>query len=236
MAINVHQCREMITACRESGVYLMVAYYRRTYPIVQKIRQVLEEGAIGEPVLVRINLTGYYAPDPGTPGAWRTRPDVAGGGVMFDVGSHRLDVMVYLLGEVQEVAALVDTVHCRYEVEDSAVLSMGLSTGLHGVANFNWNVGSGTDEFEIYGTEGKILARPLDGGHLEIYQGKNSIETFELPPPGVTHWGLVENLVDAVGAGTPLISPGEEGIKTSLIMAAAYRSAEERRRINLAEM
>jgi len=229
MAINVHQCREMIAACKEKRVKLMIAYYRRTYPIVQRMKQLLEEGVIGDPILVRINLAGYYNPsDPKAPEEWRARPEFAGGGVMFDVGSHRLDVMVYLLGDVERVAAFSETLHCRYEVEDSLVLSMKLANGMHGVANFNWNIKSGSDEFEIYGTEGKVLARPLDRGHLEVYRGRE-VEVFELPPPKVTHWGLVENFVRAVKEGEPLICPGEEGLKTNLIMEAAYRSAREGR-------
>ena len=226
MALNVEQCREMIAACQENGVKLMIAYYRRTYPIVHKMKQLLKEGTIGEPMLVRINLTGYYnPPTPNAPGEWRGDPKVAGGGVMFDVGSHRLDVMVYLFGEVEKVIAFTETLHCEYRVEDSAVLLMKLANGMHGVANFNWNVGSSSDEFEIYGTEGKILARPLDGGHLEVHRDKQ-VEIFELPPPKITHWGLVEDFVRAANEGTPLICPGEEGMKTNLIMEAAYRSAK----------
>ncbi|RKY81672.1 hypothetical protein DRP98_09980 [candidate division KSB1 bacterium] len=143
---------------------------------------------------------------------------------MFDVGSHRLDVMVYLLNEVDKVAAFFETLHCGYEVEDSVVISMKLVNGMHGVANFNWNIKSGSDEFEIYGTEGKILARPLDKGHLELHRGKQ-VEAFELPPPKITHWGLVENFIRAVNQNKPLICSGEEGMKTNLIMEAAYRSA-----------
>lgn len=234
MAMDVRGCREMIAACRDNGVKLMVAYYRRTYPVVKRMKKLLSEGAIGEPMLVRINLTAYYNP-PDAHREWRTNPDAAGGGVMFDVGSHRLDLMVYLLGDVEKVAAFTGTLHCGYKVEDSAVLSIKLVNGMHGVANFNWNVGSGSDEFEIYGTEGKMLARPLDKGHLEVYRGKE-VEIFELPPPKITHWGLVENFVRAVNQGGPLICPGEEGMKTNLIMEAAYRSSEEERTVDLSEI
>lgn len=233
MAMNAVQCREMIAACRKNGVRLMIAYYRRTYPIVQKMKQLLAEGVIGEPMLVRINLTGYYNPQGS--GVWRTDPERAGGGVLFDVGSHRLDVMVYLLGGVEQVAAFVETLHGGYRVEDSAVLSMKLTNGMHGVANFNWNVGSKTDEFELYGTEGKILARPLDGGHLEIHRGKQ-VETVDLPPPKVTHWGLAENFVQAIRTDAPLICSGEEGMQTNLIMEAACRAANEERTVHLAEI
>ena len=235
MGMTVQECREMIASCQANGVKLMIAYYRRTYPIVQRMRQLLSEGAVGQPMLVRINLTSYVNPDdPNAEEAWRVRPASSGGGVLYDVGSHRLDVMNYLLGPAAEVTAFVGTLHATYEVEDSAVLALRLASGVHGVANLQWNVRSNTDDFEIYGTQGKMLARSLEGGHLEVYRGDELIETFDVPRHPVTHWGLVEDLVRAVDQGTPLICGGEDGLTTNALMEAAYRSAQEGRSIRLA--
>ncbi len=226
MAMNVAECRDMIAACDASGVKLAIAYYRRTYPVVQKMRQLLQEDAIGEPMLARINLTSYYNPaDPLAPKEWRADAAIAGGGVMFDVGSHRLDVLVYLLGDVARVAGFSGTLHAGYAVEDAVALALELASGVQAVANFNWNVGSSTDEFEIYGTAGKMLARPLEGGHLELYQGQTLVSAFDLPRPAITHWELVENLVAAMDHGALLVCSGEDGLKTSQIMEAAYRAA-----------
>ncbi len=180
---------------------------------------------MGNPLLVRINLTGYYDPPRANHEVqWRVDPEKAGGGVLFDVGSHRLDVLVYLFGGVQEVTAFAGTLHCSYRVEDSAVLCMKLAGSVHGVANFNWNIGSTSDELEIYGTEGKILARPLDQGRLEVHRG-TEIEVVDLPPPQITHTGLVRSFLHAVQARKPLICSGQEGMKTNAIMEAAYLSA-----------
>jgi len=225
MAMTCVECREMIAACQRNNVRLMVAYYRRTYPIVQRMKLLLEQGAVGRPLLARINLTSYYDPPRADREVqWRVDPDRAGGGVLFDVGSHRLDVLVYLFGGVREVAAFAASLHCSYHVEDSAVLCRKLGDSMHGVANFNWNIGSTSDELEIYGTKGKMLARPLDQGRLEIHHG-TKIEVLELPPPEITHTGLVQSFLHAVQARRPLICSGEESMKTNAIMEAAYRSA-----------
>jgi predicted dehydrogenase len=224
----------MLAACQKHDVKLMIAYYRRTYPVVRKMKELLDAGAIGQPMLARINLTAYYDPEnPRAPEQWRADPLAAGGGVLFDVGSHRLDVLVHLLGDAREVAGFSETLHARYQVEDAVALALRLTSGVHAVANFNWNIGSSTDEFEVYGTEGKLLARSLEGGHLEVYRGRELAETCELPPPKVTHWGLVENLVAAVNKDAPLICSGEEGMKTSQIMEAAYRAAREKRTVSV---
>ena len=228
MAMTVAECQEMIAACQANGVKLMIAYYRRTYPVVQRMKELLQEGTIGQTMLVRINLTSYYnPPDPGAEEEWRAQPSAAGGGVLFDVGSHRLDVLNYLLGPAGKVAGFVDTLHAPYPAEDSAVIAIQLESGAHGIANFQWNVGSNSDEFEIYGTQGKMLARSLEGGHLEVYQGGQLMEVLDQPRHSITHWGLVENFVAAVANQAPLICTGEDGLATNALMEAVYRSARE---------
>jgi predicted dehydrogenase len=230
MAMDVQECQDMVDVCRENRVKLMVAYYRRTYPIVQRMRTLLAQDVIGRPMLVRINLTGHYGlTDPDAPLPWRVDPLMGGGGVLFDVGSHRLDVLHYLLGPVRQVSAFVETLRASYPVEDSVVLSAKLANGMHGVANFNWNIGSSTDDFEIYGTEGKMTARSLEVGHLEVYRGAELVEAYDQPRHEITHWGLVENMVQAVNEDVPLICTGEDGLLTNQLMAAIYRSAEEKR-------
>lgn len=225
MAMNVEQCQRIMTACEQNSVRLMVAYYRRTWPIAKKMKALLAEGAIGDPMLVRINLGCYCNPsDFLEPANWRLQSEISGGGVMFDVGSHRLDLLGYLLGDVTQVAAFAETLHASYPVEDSVAAIMKLDCGAHAVANFNWNVNGYADEFEIYGTRGKLLARPLDAGHLEVHRGRD-METMELPPPKPTHIGLVEDFVRAVTEGTDVVCSGKDGMNTNLLMDAICRAA-----------
>ena len=222
MAMNPSECYKMIDACRQNNVKLMMAYYRRCYPNVLKMKEFLQDGAIGEPMLAKVSLTGYYNPQNG---AWRIQPEISGGGVLMDVGSHRLDVLIFLLGDVEEVCAYTETLRFDYEVDDSALLLLQFKNGTRGVANFNWNTGTGMDAIEIHGTEGKLVAEPLGTGNLALYQRGADVKQFTLPPTKITHQGLVENFVAALNENAPLICPGEEGLKTNLIMDAAYQSS-----------
>lgn len=226
MAMDVAECQRMIDACKASGVKLMIAYYRRTYPVVQRMRALLKQGIIGETMLVRINLTSYHPA--GRDDDWRVQPETGGGGVLYDVGSHRLDALNYLLGPIAQVSAITETLHADYSVEDSAVLILKLANGMHGVANFQWNIGHDMDDFEIYGTQGAMLARPLEGGHLEVYRQGERIETYDMPRPKITHWGLIENFVAAVRSDEPIICTGKDGLETNRVMAAAYRDSAKR--------
>ena len=62
MAMTVEECQRMVDACHDAGVTLMLAYYRNFYPNIVKMKALMDEGAIGDPMLARINHTGFYDP------------------------------------------------------------------------------------------------------------------------------------------------------------------------------
>ena len=83
----------MISACKEADVSLHVAYYRRFYPKFVFAKKMLDDGAIGAVLganLLMRQMSGS--------GGWRVDPKVSGGGHFVDVGSHRLDMALFLLG------------------------------------------------------------------------------------------------------------------------------------------
>jgi len=229
MAMNVRECEEMIRACRRNNVKLMVAYYRRGYPNVQWAKRFIEHDVIGEVVLAKVNATGYYNPEnPNDPKHWRTNPEIAGGGVLMDFGCHYLDLLLYLFGDVTHVKALTETLHCSYSVEDSALLILKFKRGMHGLANFNWNIGVSELSFEIYGTQGKISLIPGDvsmSGDLIVYTKKEGRREIHLKPLQITHQAIVKNFVDSLSGEEELLCPGEEAIKTNKIIEAAYQSS-----------
>ena len=232
MAMSVAEAQSMIDACRDAGVQLMIAYYRRYWPVALKIREVLASGAIGTPVFARAqNQALYHAPEDGsTP--WRVDPRIAGGGYLMDIGSHRIDLLVGLLGDVEEVRAFVDTMTFDIAVDDSSALLMRFAGGVRAVGLFNWNVGAYCDEFEIGGTAGRIIATDLGKGELTVVTSDGE-QLFHLPPPKITHLGLVADFVESIEAGRPNGLSGEQGLKTTAIMEAAYRSAQSGRAVPL---
>ena len=90
MAMRVDECQRMVNACRDAGVTLMLAYYRNFYPNIVKMKALMDEGAIGDVVLARVNHTGFYNPNRHDLSSWRVDPKVSGGGVLMDLGSHRI--------------------------------------------------------------------------------------------------------------------------------------------------
>ena len=228
MALNALECEEMIDVCRENKVQLMVAYYRRFFPEALKMKEILEGGEIGKVVLARVQYSGFYHPDPSDPRSWRILPEVSGGGGMVDLGSHRLDLLNYLLGGVEDVAAFTDTQTFDFGVDDSAALILRYQSGAQAVANFNWNTKIECDQFEIYGIEGRLAADRLGDGRLRVEHG-GKVEEYKSPPNQITHLPLVENFVESLNSGKETLVPGEEGLRTSQVLDAAYRSSQNRK-------
>ena len=225
MAMNSTECLKMIEACRSNRVKLGIAYYRRFYPIVNRIKQILETGLLGEPILARTTLVehselGLHAPAP-----WRFVEKEGGGGLLMDMASHRLDVLAFLFGLPSTVTAYTEIRSMKIAVEDTASLLMRYGNGLHVMAFASHCIHRPMDDFEIFGTRGQLKAAPLNGDELHVTTGK--LDVLHLPKAANVHLPLVEDFAQAVlNNSVPRVS-GEEGMKASMILDAAYQSARE---------
>ena len=224
MALNVGECQQMIDACRAHNVTLMVAYYRPFYPNVLKLKALMADGAIGDVALARVNHTAMYNPAQHQWGGWRVDPKISGGGVLMDIGSHRIDLLLDLLGDVDGVSGYAENLCFPYPVDDSAVFTLRFKCGAHAVGNINWTVGASIDEIEVYGTKGVLRCNPLNSGNLTL-QTRNGIQELHQKPLPYTHTGLVEDFVAHIRASAPIRISGEKGLRTNAIMAEIYANS-----------
>lgn len=224
MALSVAECDEMIEACRAANVKLGVAYYRRFYPLVQRIEELLAAGEIGTPLAVSAVTSTQIPTEPAEEGSWRIVPDQAGGGALMDIGSHRIDLFGHLFGSVTHVKALCETVAADYRVEDTALLLMRFADGLTGMLQCHFGSPSNPDAFTVIGTRGCLIARPLNGDQLVVERdGRQRVENH--PPADNRCAPLVADFVTAVLEDrAPRIS-GEEGRFANFVMERAYRDA-----------
>jgi predicted dehydrogenase len=232
MGLSLDECDRMIRAAAQSRGQLMIAYYRRKYPAVVKIKELLDAGAVGRMTKIRTEVADLYKLPADGLLPWRLNPNVAGGGFLWDVGCHRLDLMVHFAGDVAEVSAMLDTVAFDMPVEDSACLLLRFESGAQGVGLYHWNVAQGGDTIEIGGTKGRILC-DMATGKVE-WLSTEGRQDWLLPPPAITHQGIVEDLVCAVQEDRPNCVPGEEGRKTNAILQAAMCSHQKKRTIAVA--
>ena len=231
MGVSVSEAQACVDACRAAGASLTVAYYRRRWPIVQELRRLLEEGAIGEVIGARVLLLDYFAGDPTRP--WLTSKAGAGGGALANAGSHWVDLLRYLLGEIVEVSATVPPSVGAFDVEDTADVRLLTAGGVVATLFSSWRSVSAANELELTGTEGRVVAGPLTAGRLVLHRPGRAPEERLYPPAGAAHTELIAALAPALLAGQSSPAPGEEAVAAWRIMEAAYRSGAEGCRVRL---
>lgn len=241
MANTVADCRRMIEACRAAGVSLQVAYYRRYYPKMIRMKELLDAGAIGAPVTAHIHLSARLDPERIRDGDWRLNAAVSGGGALVDTGSHRLDLLCWLLGEPERIGAFAECRELPIEAADTESLLIRMASGVHVTTHHGLRTRS-SDELTIHGTQGSLSATPVDGPTLRLQTGAGQAmaalpahlapqetgdagQIWHLPRHENVHFPLVDDFVRRVVARETPRYTGEDGLLASRIIEAAYESA-----------
>ena len=219
MALDPDQCQRMIDACQQNDVTLGVAYYRRFYPAVEKIQQLLASGTLGRPlsILATTGNTNRFPQDD-----WRVVKDLGGGGPLMDIGSHRLDLFLQLVGNVRSVQSVCSQ-SPDYESEDVAALLLEFESGCHGVLQCYFGTANTPDRLEVIGTDGRVTVDALNSGEMKIVIGKDQ-ELVSLPPEPNFHAPLIRDFANAIAEKSSPKVTGEIGKQTNDVIAKAYEA------------
>ncbi len=220
MAMNEVEARSMVQTAEESGKTFGVAYYRRMYPKVQRAKQLLAAGVIGQPVLAELTCHGWFDENQSHRN-WLIDPALAGGGPLHDVASHRIDVLNFLFGQPHRVSGHLSNAVHHYAVEDNATVMIDYPGGVRGIVDVRWHSKIARDECRIRGTEGEMELSPLNGPDL-IYPGVRE----NLPPHANLHYPMIENFVDAVLGKARLVASGASSFWTDWITERARRKRD----------
>lgn len=211
MALHYADALAMQRAAEESGRTFGIAYYRRLYPKVARAKAMIEAGAIGRPVFAEATSHDWFYPTDGFR-AWLIDPALAGAGPLYDVASHRIDLMNYLFGQPARVSGHLSTLVHPIKVEDNATVLIEYQSGMRGLVDVRWHSRVPRDEFRIRGTEGELDLSPLNGPSL-VHPGG----TEQVPAPGNLHYPCVEDFVSAVLDGTSPRSSGATALATEWV-------------------
>jgi len=211
MAMNHAEALSMQRAAEETGKQLGIAYYRRMYPKVRRARELLAQGVIGRPVLAEINCHSWFEIVDGFR-AWVVDPALAGGGPLYDIASHRIDILNLLFGRPMRVAGQLSNIMHKTKVEDSATVLIEYENLTRGIVDVRWHSRTDRDEFRIIGTDGHILLTPLSGPQLTYPGGAE-----HLPCHANLHYPCVENFVDALEGKAELAATGASSLWTDWV-------------------
>lgn len=221
MAMSVTECDTMIEVCQQNDVKLGVAYYRRYYPVVERIKQILASGEIGHPLSVTAVTATSFNFAPQDDGYWRVLPEQGGGGALMDIGSHRIDLFHYLFGAITEVAGFTSTLAADYHADNCTTLTMRFSRGVHAVLQCYFGAAIDPDEFTVFGTSGRLTVAPLNAGQLLVKLPDDSRQE-SLPPNDNFNFPLIDDFVGAIQEDRDPRCSGPEGRATNQVMEMAY--------------
>jgi predicted dehydrogenase len=243
----------MNEAAAASGKVFGIMYNQRTNPLYIKLRDLIASGELGEIRRTNWIITNWYrTQNYYNSGGWRATWAGEGGGVLINQDPHQLDLWQWTIGMMPTRGRAF----CHFgkyrniEVDDDVTAYVEYANGATGVFVTTTGESPGTNRFEITGDRGKIV---IEDDRMTFWRLRVSETEFnrtfngifgqpecwkcEIPIQGsntsTQHQGITQNFADAIRHGTPLIAPGEEGIKGLTLSNAMYLSTWTDNWVNL---
>jgi len=217
MTIHAASAERMMHAVSEMNGKLSVAHYRRAQPLFKKIKQLIDDKAIGEIRFARLSLykKPYTQQDLNfEKTAWRVDPALAGGGLFHDLSPHQLDLMYYFLGEPEKAFGFANNQAGIYPADDMVTGNILFKTGVQfsGIWCFNTAAADEEDRCEIVGDKGKISFSFFEHKPLLLtLDGKTESISFE--PLQHVQQPMIEQVVNYFLDEGPNPCSAEDGVK-----------------------
>ena len=224
MARSYKECKEMIAECNRNEVPLFVAYYRRALPNILKVKQLIENGAIGEVRSVDINLQMTIEPQIlGTNNKstnWRVNPEIAGGGYFYDLASHQLDALDFILGPIASAKGFSKNLSKKYEADDITVGVFEFKNGAIGKGLWAFNTSSVSENeiTTIIGSKGQISFPFFGDNHVVLNTNDGISKKYEFEISKHIQQPLIQTIVDELLGGETCKSTGVSAARTNYVM------------------
>lgn len=227
---NVQDAKKIVEEIKKQDAILMTAFCHRFVEPILKMKEMIEEGLLGDPVFFRNEFSSRFK---GVEDRWFSQKEVAGGGTIMDTSVHSIDLFRFLCGEVINVNARMMIKIPGLKVEDSSCLLLQSIKGCIGIISASWNLSVGKAEIEICGTKGRAyyeywgvfrvrLEKDIDWKIIPIERDINRRFEDEL-----RHFVRVIKKEELLGPS------GEEGLRANEVIEAAYQSVIQESWISL---
>jgi len=224
MALNATECDRMLDACRSNNVRLGIAYYRHFYPVVRRVKEIIQSGEIGTPVVAQVNAFEWFDPEESNPRRWLLDRNQSGGGPMFDFGCHRIEVLLDLFGPVTDVNATLSNQFFKREVEDVASAFFRFDNGTNATLAVAHSTREPQDTLDVFGSQGSIHVTVLNEGNLRVISEKGERVESHAPAANI-HQPLIEDFARAVLENRQPVVDGEIGRAVAALVDEIYRDS-----------
>ncbi|GAC1463179.1 MAG: Gfo/Idh/MocA family oxidoreductase [Isosphaeraceae bacterium] len=244
LEITLPRCDAIIRACDDAGVRLCTIFPSRYSAANRALKNAIDEGRFGKLTLADTSIKWWRTQEYYDSGGWRGTWELDGGGALMNQAIHNVDLLQWLMGDVETVLAMTATLaHVRIEVEDTAVACLRFRNGALGLIEASTSAFPGLlKRTEIHGDQGSARVEQDDitlwefatklASDFERQPVNGATSGFKAgasDPRGINHLGHRDQIADflaAIDEGRDAFIDGREGRKSVEIIRAIYQSAQ----------
>jgi predicted dehydrogenase len=225
LAIDTLSAQKMFAVAERNGVPLTMATKFRYVADVVRARALIEAGTIGEVILFENSFTARVDMSR----RWNSDPDIAGGGVLIDNGTHSVDIMRFFLGPLAEIQVVEGKRAQGLRVEDTARIFVRTRSGILGSIDLSWTINKEQPSYiSIYGSDGTLLVgwkeskyRRSNNGEWTVFgNGYDKIQAFS---------SQIDNFARAIRGQEPLVVTRADALASVEVIETAYAALRRNR-------
>lgn len=235
--ISTQRADALIEATKQAGVKLGVIFQDRMKPHIRQLKDWIQRGLLGKPLLVDARVKWYRSPEYYSKSRWRGTLTLDGGGALINQGVHTVDLLLWLLGDVVSVRARAATKLHAIEAEDTAMAVFEFANGTLGTLFATTAAYPGYPRrVEISGSEGtvilehdRIVATDLRNAPAEATEfalrDENQSASSAVVSDFRGHQAVIEDFLHAIRHNTTPACDGSEGRRSLALIEAIYHAA-----------
>ena len=239
MALSSSDCEEMITTAERCNKRLFIVKQNRFNPAIEAVKEKIDAGDFGRIYSIQLNCFWNRNFDYYKKSDWKGTKNLDGG-TLFTQFSHFIDLLYWMIGDVEEASAMIENYAHKeiIEFEDTGVVSLKFKNGVLGTINYTVNSFAKNMEgsITIFGEKGtvkvggqylnKLDYQSFEGEEIgELRAGNPANEYGEYQGSMSNHDRVYENLIDVLQKGGSIATNGLEGLKTVEIIEKIYKAA-----------
>jgi predicted dehydrogenase len=229
LSIDVASAQRMIQAARNSGVKMTMASKFRFVEDVTRAKNLVASGILGEIVMVENFFTSHVD----MTRRWNSKPNISGGGVLIDNGTHSVDLIRFFIGPLKEIHVVEGKRSQNLAVEETVHIFVRSESGVLGTVDLSWSINKELESYlRIYGSEGTVSVGWKESKFLlsgskdwKVFgKGYNKVQAFR---------SQIENFAKSIRGEEILLLSLDDALASVQVVESAYASLNDSRWISI---
>jgi predicted dehydrogenase len=229
LSIDVASAQRMIQAARNSGVKMTMASKFRFVEDVTRAKNLVASGILGEIVMVENFFTSHVD----MTNRWNSKPEISGGGVLIDNGTHSVDLIRFFIGPLKEIHVVEGKRSQNLPVEETVHIFVRSESGVLGTVDLSWSINKELESYlRIYGSEGTVSVGWKESKFLlsgskswKVFgKGYNKVQAFR---------SQIENFAKSIRGEEILLLSLDDALASVQVIESAYAALHDSRWISI---